>query len=81
MINAPAAADMAAGLTTYKLLTLLLLLIKSFFFFYNEETSFVWGGEKMQAGRVTQRKQSKDNKTTLIGPIDQTTVCCFLLHF
>lgn len=30
----------------------------------------------MQAGRVTQRKQSKDNKTTLIGPIDQTTVCC-----
>lgn len=32
----------------------------------------------MQAGRVTQRKQSKDNKTTLIGPIDQTTVCCVL---
>lgn len=47
------------------------------FFFYKEETSFVWGERKMQAGRVTRRKQSKDNKTTLIGPIDQTTVCFY----
>lgn len=61
LISAPATADMAAGLTTYKLLTLLLQLIKSFFFFYNEETSFVWGAGGGRDSEKTEQRQQDDS--------------------